>query len=160
MRLALLVAVTCGLGCERPAPARVQEVTGSLTVGGEAMSPLACRPGRAVHTFVEVVSPRGVLRFEDRELFWSRDAKVAGRGEKLVCSRLDRSWGGGGRPDGSSYWRGTLSFDCTLAAIVVAGDLVLDCGNITPEERQSLDGQRNDLREEQRKDRAGSGSGS
>lgn len=159
MRLALLVAVTCGLGCERPAPSRVQEVAGSLTVGGEVMSPLACRPGRAVHTFVELVSPRGVLRFEDRELYWARDPGVTVAGEKLACSRLDRSWGGGSRPDGSSYWRGSLSFDCTMGAVVVTGDLILDCGKITAEERQQLDGQRNDLRDEQRKTR-GSGSGS
>ena len=154
MRLApaLLVAVACG----KSAPVRVQEVSGSLVVAGESLSPLACRPGRAAHTFIEVVSPKGKLRFEDRELFWARDAEAVGPGEKLACSRLDRSWGGGSRPDGSSYWRGTLSFDCTLGAVVVTGDLVLDCGKITPEERKQLDGQRIDMREEQRKAR-GSG---
>ncbi|MBA3456612.1 MAG: hypothetical protein H0T42_26215 [Deltaproteobacteria bacterium] len=151
MRFALLVAVACGSGCGKRAPARAAEITGSLTVGGEAMSPLACRPGRAVHTFVEIVSPRGILRFEDRELSWSRDVNAQGAGEKLACTRLDRSWGGGSRADGTSYWRGTLSFECTLGPTPVVGDLVLDCGNITPEERQQLDGQRDELREEQRK---------
>jgi hypothetical protein len=157
MRLApvLLVAVACGKG----APARPPEVTGTLTVDGVAQSPLTCRPGRAAHTFVEVVSPKGILRFEAPDLTWARDVNAAGAGEKLTCAKLDRSWGGGSRPDGSVYWRGILVFDCTLGSMPVKGDLDLDCGNITPEERAQLDSQRTNLREEQRKAR-GSGSGS
>ena len=155
MRLAavLVVAVACG----KSAPARAPEVTGTLSVGGEALSPLTCRPGRAAHTFVEVVSPRGILRFEDRELSWATDVNAVGAGTKLACTKLDRSWGGGSRPDGSVYWRGILVFECTLGTTAVRGDLDLDCGNITPEERQQLDGQRDTMRDEQRKAR-GSGS--
>ncbi len=159
MRLApaLVVAVACGHGCGSHAPARAPEVTGTLSVGGEALSPLTCRPGRAAHAFVEVVSPKGILRFEDRALFWTADVNAVGAGTQLACGKLDRSWGGGSRPDGSSYWRGILVFECTLGPTVVRGDLDLDCGNITAEERQQLDGQRENMRDEQRKAR-GSGS--
>jgi len=155
MRLAvvLVVAVACG----KSAPARPPEVTGTLSVGGEALSPLTCRPGRAAHTFVEVVSPKGILRFEDRELYWAADVHAVGAGAKLGCTKLDRSWGGGSRPDGSVYWRGILAFECALGPTAVRGDLDLDCGNITPEEREQLDGQRDHMRDEQRKAR-GSGS--
>ena len=150
---ALVVAVACG----KSAPARPPEVTGTLSVGGEGLSPLACRPGRAAHAFVDVVSPKGILRFADRALFWTADVHAIGAGTELACTKLDRSWGGGSRPDGSSYWRGILVFECTLGATVVRGDLDLDCGNITAEERQQLDGQRENMRDEQRKAR-GSGS--
>jgi len=121
-------------------------VTGTLSVGGEALSPLTCRPGRAAHAFVEVVSPKGILRFEDRALFWTADVNAVGAAPSSRGGKLDRSWGGGSRPDGSSYWRGILVFECTLGPTVVRGDLDLDCGNITAEERQQLDGQRENMR--------------
>jgi len=160
MRLALVLLVAAG--CGKNAPARPPEVTGTLVVGGESLAPLSCRPGRAAHTFVDVVSPKGVLRFEDRQLFWTGDANAVGAGGVLTCTTLDRSWGGGSRPDGSVYWRGILVFECTNAeppSILIKGDLDLDCGNITADERQQLDGQRENMRDEQRKAR-GSGSSS
>jgi len=159
MRLALvlLVAASCG----KSVPARPPEVTGTLVVGGETLSPLSCRPGRAVHTFVEVRSPKGILRFEDKALYWTDDANAVGAGTRLTCGKLDRSWGGGSRPDGSSYWRGILVFECMNGETPLKGDLDLDCGNITAQERQQLDGQRENMRDEQRKARdAGSGAGS
>ncbi len=157
MRLALVLLIAAG--CDKTAPARPPEVTGTLVVGGETLVPLSCRPGRAVHTFVDVRSPKGILRFEDRELYWAADANAVGAGTKLTCTKLDRSWGGGSRPDGSVYWRGILVFECSAGETPLKGDLDLDCGNITAEERQQLDGQRENMRDEQRKAR-GSGSGS
>jgi len=52
----------------------------------------------------------------------------------LACQKLDRSWGGGVRKDGAAYFRGTLAFRCSA----LAGDLTLDCGQITPEEAAKL----------------------
>jgi hypothetical protein len=59
--------------------------------------------------------------------------------EVLACDKLERSWGGGARADGSAYWRGTLAFRCTWITTTILADLTLDCGKITPEERRSLD---------------------
>ncbi len=103
---------------------------------------MQCRPGAAVHIFVEVVTPEGVLRFEDQKLAWN--------GEPLTCARLDRSWGGGRRPGNVAYWRGTLAFDCKAGARTVSGDLSLDCGNITAAERAELDAHRTQLKDDQR----------
>jgi hypothetical protein len=144
-----LAAVLFALGCAC-SPSRPPEISGTLSFGGKAVTSMTCRPGAAAHIFVDIVTPEGTLRLEDKQLSLG--------GEPLVCDKLDRSWGGGRRPDHSAYWRGTLVFHCRgEAGSEIVGDLVLDCGKITPEERRQLDGQRKDLREEQRKAR-GSGS--
>ena len=103
---------------------------------------MVCRPGAAVHIFVDIVTPEGTLRFEDGTLSF-------GGGGPLECSTLDRSWGGGRRPNNAAYWRGTLAFACRDDAGPITGDLVLDCGNITPEERAALDANRKTLQDEQ-----------
>lgn len=134
LRPALLLALA---SCGRPA-AQTREVVGTLVVDGKAVPVVACRPDHAVHVYVELVTASGVLRFEDGGLYWNPDREAVSRGPKLTCTKLDRSWGGGNRVDGTSYWRGTLDFACGT----VTGDLSLDCGDITPEERQSLDDNR------------------
>jgi hypothetical protein len=145
-----LVLLALGCACSSSKP---PEITGTLSFGGKAVTSMACRPGAAVHIFVDIVTNEGTLRLEDKQLSLG--------GEPLACDKLDRSWGGGRRPDKTAYWRGTLAFSCRgEAGSEIIGDLVLDCGNITAEERKQLDGQRKDLREEQRKPSAGSGSGS
>ncbi len=123
MRAALLVAL---VACSKTTPAST-EVTGTLTVDGTAATLKACRPGHAVHVFVEVDTSAGLLRFGEGKLYWN--------GTELTCTKLDRSWGGGVRGDDSAYFRGTLAFDCGK----VTGDLKLDCGHITLEERAELD---------------------
>jgi hypothetical protein len=111
---------------------------GELTVDGAPVALRACRPRHAVHTFVEVVSAAGTLRFEDQKAYWNPVPDAVTRGAELACTRLDRSWGGGVRPDGSAYWRGTLDFVCGR----VTAKLTLDCGGITPTERAALDDRR------------------
>ena len=127
---AIAVVVLVISACSKPAAA--PEITGTLSFGGKPVTSLVCRPGAAVHIFVDIVTPVGTLRFEDQKLSLG--------GEVLACDKLDRSWGGGRRPGNDAYWRGTLAFSCRGGEIV--GDLALDCGHITPEERASLDAQR------------------
>ena len=123
MRAFLVVAL---VACSKSTPAST-EVTGTLTVDGTAATLKQCKPGHAVHVFVEVDTSAGLLRFGEGKLYWN--------GTELSCTKLDRRWGGGVRGDDSVYFRGTLAFDCGN----VHGDLSLDCGHITPEERAELD---------------------
>lgn len=158
-RVAALVCVlaACGDASEPPDLEVLQPVragsgtpdrfTGVLAVDGKAARLEACRPGHTVHTFIEVVTSAGKLRFEDQRLYWNPNPAAITRGEQLDCKKLDRSWGGGNRTDGTSYWRGTLAFDCGA----LTGDLVLDCGSITAAERAQLDGNRKAMQDEQRK---------
>jgi hypothetical protein len=149
----VVIALAIG-GCrssENAAPVAPREITGTLVVDGTPLAIGACRPRASGHVFVEIVTPRGVLRFEDKQLFWQPTLASPDRGAPLTCTRLDRSWGGGSRPDGSAYWRGTLAFDCADGARTVTGDLVLDCGQITPAERAQLDANGQGLREQQRR---------
>ena len=151
----VLALVACGKGATAS-----KEVQGTLVIGGETATVTRCRPDHALTTYVVLETAKGAVRFEDRRLYWNPDdAEGVTGGHPLDCTKLDRSWGGGVRLDNTAYWRGTLAFDCAYAGTKVTGDLVLDCGNITAEERASLDKQRTDLREQQ-KPGAGSGSGS
>lgn len=104
----------------------VTDVTGTLTVDGKPARLTACRPGHVVHVFVEVDTTLGTLRFGDAKLSW--------QGSEQTCQKLDRSWGGGVRRDGLTYFRGTLAFRCGT----LEGDLALDCGHITPAEAAEL----------------------
>lgn len=146
LAVAALVAIGCKDKAAPPAESkqdpRLGEISGTLFVDKKPVSQLACRPGAAVHIFVDVVTPAGVLRFEDQKLSW--------KGELLTCKKLDRSWGGGRRPNNEAYWRGTLAFDCVAGERTVSGNLLLDCGKITPEERAQLDANRKQLQDEQR----------
>jgi hypothetical protein len=114
-------------------------VQGAFTVDGQPQTLLACNTGHAVHVFVEVLTTSGRLHFEDQALYWTADTASTERGAKLACEKLDRSWGGGNRMDGTSYFRGTLAFRCTNGKTPLAGDLTIDCGHITAGERAELD---------------------
>ncbi len=154
-RIALtsLLVAACGQGAT-PSP----EVTGTFEAKGSAVTITKCRPDHGIDgTYVVMETPKGALRFANKQLWWNGDDPEGfAPGAVLDCTKLDRSWGGGMRQDGTSYWRGTLAFDCHDGPNTYRGDLKLDCGNITAEERASLDKQRTDLRQQQ----AGSGSGS
>lgn len=128
--VALAVALASGLGCkqaEPPPAAAPAELTGTFTVGAAPARLLACRPGHAVHVFVDIETSLGTLRFGEGVLRWD--------GAPLTCEKLDRRWGGGVRNDGSSYFRGTLDFRCGQ----LAGQLALDCGRITAGEASELE---------------------
>ncbi len=151
---ALLLALVCACGKSDDQVVEVlgsssatDVVKGSLTVDGKVVTLGACRPGHSVHPLVELITSAGKLRFEDQQLYWNPIADAPTRGDKLTCAKLDRSWGGGVRlpGDGTSYWRGKLWFTCGA----IAGELELDCGNITSTERAQLDGKRQDLLDKQ-----------
>ena len=136
MRLALLLLL---LGCRDddapkqqivvppPASGPPDVITGTIVDDGVAITPTACRVVRETVLVVEAITPRGTLRFANAQLVW--------KGSALACTKLDRSWGGGSRTDGTHYWRGMLDFVCGT----VTGKLELDCGGITPAERAQLD---------------------
>lgn len=115
-----------GSGSQSSREPRGAEVTGTMQVAGAPVALTRCRPGHAVHVFVEVDTSAGTLRFGEGKLWWL--------GSERRCARLDRRWGGGVRRDGSTYFRGTLSFACGD----LTGDLALDCGGITPAESTEL----------------------
>ncbi len=146
MRVALLLLLV-GCGSNKNSASR-RDVQGTLSLDGKPLVVTACRPGHGVTTFVELVTDKGKLRFEDRQLFWSTDEHK--RGDRLDCEKLDRSWGGGTRTDGTSYFRGHLIFTCKGAAGALTGDVTVDCGNITADERASLDKNRQDLLDQQK----------
>lgn len=131
-------------------------ITGTLAVDGQPQTMLACNAGHSPHVFVEVLTTSGRLRFEEQVLYWTTDTAATDRGDPLACEQLDRSWGGGTRMDGTSYFRGTLVFRCTRGKMPFIGDMTIDCGNITAGEREGLDRNRREYLEERQ--RAGSGS--
>ena len=137
---------------EKPAP---DTVTGSIVVDGATLTPTGCRVGREAHLFVEAITPRGTLRFANAQLVWNNTL--------LACTKLDRSWGGGSRTNGTHYWRGMLDFVCgpvTEASEAVrpsrardgtiTGKLELECGGVTATERAQLDANREKSRDRQR----------
>ncbi|MBC7977757.1 MAG: hypothetical protein H7138_22490, partial [Myxococcales bacterium] len=129
MRSGLLAVAWLASACSKPEPATspmAPEVAGRVTVGATAATLQRCRPGHAGRVFVEVDTSLGTLRFGEGKLHWN--------GEEQRCDKLDRSWGGGLRQDGSAYFRGTLAFRCGT----LDGELTLDCGQITPAERAEL----------------------
>lgn len=148
MRAGLALALTAAAACSRAAPddgPRPDAVTGTLTLDGAALGIDRCVPGRtggALH--LDLVTARGTLRYVPYQA-----AQVIWAGAPVPCTRLERSWGGGSRADGSSYFRGRI----VLACGPLAGDLTADCGAITPEERRDLDAHRHELREDQRSGR-------
>ena len=164
MRVALLLVVAA---CSKDPPSNEMEtpgkshasdvLTGTLRIGETPVTLKACRPGRTARVFVEVVTSGGRLRFEDTHLYWSPELDSKARGDQLACDQLDRSWGGGNRADGTSYWRGSLTFMCMYGKTPIAGMLTLDCGKITAEERAQLDSNRKEMQEDQHQ---GAGSGS
>jgi len=129
VRGCLAVAWLAG-ACSQAEPATSargqRDVTGTLIVDGAPAQLVRCRPGHAVNVFVEVDTTLGTLRFGDGKLSW--------QGREQACQKLDRSWGGGVRRDDTAYFRGTLSFRCGK----LAGDLALDCGQISPTEGAEL----------------------
>jgi hypothetical protein len=126
--LVVVLGLVCALGgCDRSRPAAAhRDLAGTLTVDGAPAELLRCRPGHDAHVFVEVDTSLGALRFGSGALSWN--------GAAVACNQLDRSWGGGVRKDGAAYFRGTLAFRCGG----LVGDLILDCGQITPEEAAEL----------------------
>jgi hypothetical protein len=123
---------------------KAADITGTLVISGhDVSSKMQCRPGAAMHIFVDIVTPQGTLRFEDQ--------KLSLEGEVLACDKLDRKWNGARRPDGTAYWRGTLAFDCAHEPGRITGDLVLACGNLTLEERAALDKADRELEEQKRR---------
>jgi len=145
--LALVVALAA---CSKGGTAS-KEVTGTFEAKGAAVTITKCRTDHDVDgTYVVMETPSGALRFTNRKLWWNGDDPEGfAPGAVLDCPKLDRSWGGGLRKDGTSYWRGTLVFDCHDGPNTYKGDLTLDCGNITAEERASLDKQRTEMRQQQ-----------
>jgi hypothetical protein len=144
MRAWLLLVVACSSEKQQPPPHH--DFTGTLSLDNAPLVISKCHAGHAATTFVEVVTDKGKLRFEDRQLFWSADP--AQKGDKLDCEKLDRSWGGGQRADGTAYFRGHLIFACH-APVAIRGDIMLDCGAITAQERSELDKNRQDMLDEQ-----------
>ena len=124
---ARLAVAALGIACSRSGPSAAhRDVAGRFAVAGRPAELLGCRPGHDAHVFVDIDTSLGVLRFGSGALSWN--------GVALACQKLDRSWGGGVRKDGAAYFRGTLAFRCGA----LAGDLTLDCGQITSEEATEL----------------------
>ncbi len=101
MRLAaaLLLALAA---CKSATPSN--EVTGTLTLEGATVTVTKCRPERGADgVYVVLETPKSALRFEGKKLWWNRDDPEGfAPGAALECKRLDRSWGGGSRLDGTS----------------------------------------------------------
>lgn len=128
-----------GSGATSAVPAG-DRMTGTLRLGATDLALTACHAGQGETTYVEVTTAAGRLRFEAKQLFWQPDAATKARGEALACGDIRRSWGGGQRDDGSSFFRGTLRFRCEVpGGAPLIGDLTLDCGGVTANERKLLD---------------------
>jgi hypothetical protein len=131
-----------------PVPDRIE---GTLTLDGKPLAITACRPGRDPQLHVDLVTAAGALRFvsgEAERMFWNPQPGAGTRGEAIACSIPHRSWGGGTRKDGAAYFRGELAFSCRGVPGAIEGKVSLDCGDISPIEREGLDAQRRQKREE------------
>ncbi len=134
-----------------PRPAVPDKIEGTLTLGGKPLEVTRCRPGRDGSLYLDLVTAAGALRFvggEATRMYWNPRPDAAERGAAIECSIPHRSWGGGTRADGSSYFRGELAFSCRGPAGAFEGKLSADCGNISPLERNLLDESRRRKREE------------
>lgn len=150
VRVSVIFAIACASACTKTRPAE-PDITGTLVIHGtDVSSKMQCKPGAAVHIFVDIVTPEGTLRFEDQTLRLD--------GEALACDKLDRKWNGTRRPNGTAYWRGTLAFDCASEPGRVVGELELACGNPTLEEKAQLDRAARELDEQKRRNAANQGS--
>jgi hypothetical protein len=132
------------------APAVPDKIEGTLTLDGRPLAIERCRPGRDGTIYVDLVTAAGALRFlggEAEHMFWNPRPDANVRGPAIACAIPHRSWGGGTRPDGAAYFRGELVFSCE-GPPAIAGKVSLDCGDIRPDERASLDEQRRQKREE------------
>lgn len=146
-------ATGCGKKREAPPPADAaalvaprpevpDQIEGALTLDKKPLAIAACRPGREASIYVDLVTAVGALRFlayESKQMYWNPRPESLERGTAVPCTDLRRSWGGGTRPDGSTYFRGHLIFTCRGAAGTLVGDVTVDCGDITPLERRLLD---------------------
>ena len=142
-----------GSASAAPRPAVPDQLSGTLTLDGKPLAMVKCRPGRDTSIYVDLVTSAGVLRYVpyDPQLFWNPRSDSTERGAAMPC-RLRRSWGGATRPDGTTYFRGQLIFSCKSEAGTLAGDVTLDCGNISPIERKLLDAGRQQKLDEQELD--------
>ncbi|HSK00491.1 MAG TPA: hypothetical protein VK932_04590 [Kofleriaceae bacterium] len=134
-----------------PAPAVPDRIEGTLTLDGEPLDVVKCRPGREGTIYLDLVTAAGALRFvggEATKMYWNPRPDSAERGAAIECTIPHRSWGGGTRADGTSYFRGELAFSCRGAAGAFEGKLSADCGDISPGERRLLDESRRKKREE------------
>jgi len=137
-------------------PAVPDKIEGTLTLDGKPLEIVRCRPGHEETVHVDMVTAAGALRFvggEAARMFWNPRPDANGRGQAISCEIPHRSWGGGTRADGGAYFRGELAFSCE-GPPAITGKVSLDCGNISPIEREGLDEQRRRKREEL--ERAGS----
>jgi hypothetical protein len=139
LRALVVVALA---GCPKSSEP-VDGAFGTIVVDGKQTAPTRCSPGYIGRdVYLELATPLGQLRFKDKSLVWND--------ELLDCKTLDPDWAGGHRDNGTAYLRGTLAFDCATRDPAPAiqtdyevhhlrGELRIDCGQITPEERASLD---------------------
>jgi len=147
LRALVVVALA---GCPKPSEP-VEGAFGTIVVDGKETAPTRCSPGYIGRdVYLELATPLGQLRFQDKGLQWNDVVGSPAHGETLDCKTLDPDWAGGRRDNGTAYLRGTLVFDCVSFDPAPAieheqhihqlrGDLRIDCGHITPEERAALD---------------------
>jgi hypothetical protein len=134
-----------------PTPTVPDKIEGTLTLDGEPLDVVKCRPGRDGTIYLDLVTAAGALRFvggEATKMYWNPRPDSAEPGAAIECTIPHRSWGGGTRADGTSYFRGELAFSCRGTAGAFEGKLSADCGNISPGERSLLDESRRKKREE------------
>src|SRR5262245_6455124 len=81
------------------------KIEGSIRLDGKPHAITGCRPGRDGSLYVDLITAAGTLRwiaYEERRMLWS--------GAPVECTKIDRTWGGGSRSDGTSYVRGHFAF--------------------------------------------------
>jgi hypothetical protein len=138
-------------GSAAPRPAVPDKIDGTLMLDGKPLEIVRCRPGRDTAIYVDLVTASGALRFvggEATRMYWNPKPDATERGAAIECEIPHRSWGGGTRKDGATYFRGELAFSCRGPAGALEGKVSVDCGNISPLERKLLDDGRRRKREE------------